>query len=132
MKNVVSVLVVSLLFVTMVSCSSVSKNEESIELDGKYVGVLPCASCPGIETTFNFSANGTLLKSTNYIDNGVVDVDLPGYWHVEDDSIICISWQVKAPMEYYKQTSDSTIVMLSSDKSEITGELAPFYVLRKQ
>jgi len=40
----------------------------SLDWDGTYRGVLPCADCPGIETVITLTADGTYLRTVRYLE----------------------------------------------------------------
>ena len=42
--------------------------ENSVDWNGIYVGTLPCASCPGIETKLTLNADKTYVLESNYLE----------------------------------------------------------------
>lgn len=51
---------------------------------GKFSGTLPCASCPGIDTTLELSAEGQFKLSETYQGEKDGKFNLDGTWTVED------------------------------------------------
>ncbi len=41
--------------------------KNTLDVDGKYVGVLPCADCEGIETSIILSPENAFVLETNYL-----------------------------------------------------------------
>lgn len=102
----------------------------SLDWAGTYYGVLPCASCPGIETELtltedlNYSIEGKYLGNDEYefSNNGVFSwsgnkIELEGM--DENDS----PWIYKV--------EENRIRRLDLNGDEITGDLASHYVLTK-
>ena len=46
-------------------------SRNSLDWAGTYRGVLPCADCPGIETTVTLRADGTYSATSRYLERDV-------------------------------------------------------------
>lgn len=51
---------------------------------GKFTGTLPCASCPGIDTTLELSAEGQFKLTETYQGEKDGTFNIDGSWTVED------------------------------------------------
>jgi uncharacterized lipoprotein NlpE involved in copper resistance len=49
---------------------------------GTYAGSLPCADCPGIDTTLVFAPDGSYVETMSYRERGVVNTTR-GHWSLE-------------------------------------------------
>lgn len=54
-------------------------------LAGTFTGTLPCASCPGIDTTLVLGADGTYELTEAYQDEPGPAIATEGSWSVEED-----------------------------------------------
>lgn len=101
--NRLSGCLVTVLFVS--GCSSVSpassqhsQQEEQQEVqkprnftlseNQSYLGVLPCASCPGIETHLDLLVNGRYILTENYQDRPDGRSSRMGLWEIEHDRLV--------------------------------------------
>ena len=95
---------------------------------GIYEGTLPAADCPGIRTTLYLKANKTYNRTSDYLERGVV-LDEAGEWTIDKKGII----QMKPLKDeaYQLEKMKDSVRFLMPDGKPIEGELAPFYVLKK-
>lgn len=56
----------------------------TLDLAGMYEGVLPCASCPGIETTINLYADGSFTRTMVYRDQADGTDQDAGQWWMQE------------------------------------------------
>jgi uncharacterized lipoprotein NlpE involved in copper resistance len=49
---------------------------------GTYAGSLPCADCPGIDTTLVFAPDGSYVETMSYRERGVVNTTR-GHWSLD-------------------------------------------------
>lgn len=52
---------------------------------GIFAGVLPCADCPGIDTTLQLDADGSYVLTETYQESGVAPRTSEGTWSAEAD-----------------------------------------------
>src|SRR5690554_2309866 len=45
-------------------------SQNSVDWAGAYQGTLPCADCPGIETTLTLGDDGSYILRTTYLERG--------------------------------------------------------------
>lgn len=92
-----------------------------------YEGTLPAADGPGIRTTLYLRANGTYTRISDYIDRNFTDAE-DGRWKQEGRILI----MTPASDEPYRLAAEEKSVrFLDRDGNDITGPLAPLYVLKK-
>ena len=126
------------LFVT--SCNSVKKvtntpypdshtSQNSLDWQGTYSGITPCASCPGIETELTLTSDLNYVLTTKYIDNeGVYTVEGKFVWEGNQIKLEGIK-DGDGPSMY--KVEEGRIRQLDLKGKEITGQLAQNYVLTK-
>ena len=149
MKKVfkLTVLAAIALFVAA-SCSGNKKSNEStaaeavdmhtseISLDwaGIYSGVLPCASCEGIETELTLNDDGTYELSMEYLgveDDKAIVYSGPFSWD-ENGSVITLSGIGEGEASPYYRVEENQVRHLDLEGNIIEGDLATFYVLTKE
>lgn len=99
------------------------------DFTGMYSGTIPCADCMGIYTHITFKKDGKVAKSTMYLDSDGTSLNEYGTWTKNNDII-----EVKignSSSEFYTVKPNKTLVMLNSDKKEITGDLSKNYIFEK-
>lgn len=143
-KIILSVLTIATFSLATVSCDKtknqninkdVVDTEQSVESEtpidessvfGVYFGVLPCASCPGIETTITLNEDGTYERVENYLENEDADDSSKG-------EIVWIDNKTKISLgDYTYMVKENQLIMLNSDGELPKGELAEAYVLNKK
>jgi acyl-homoserine-lactone acylase len=105
-------------------------SRNALDWAGTYSGVLPCASCPGIETTITLSNDGTFERSLHYIDENPLPVRDSGTfsWN-EGGNAITLSPQDGDPQRY--QVGEHRLFHLDADGERMRGELEGHYVLEQ-
>lgn len=106
-------------------------SKTSLDWNGVYKGVLPCADCDGIETTLTLNADETYVITTLYIgkSDSVYNVSGTFTWD-ETGNKIKLSGVTSAPGEY--QVGEGRLFQLDMDGQRISGDLADLYILAKQ
>jgi len=104
--------------------------ETSLDWDGAYQGILPCADCEGIETVITLRKDLVYRKDTRYIgkDPKVFTAEGTFSWYDNGTSIM-LSGIKDGPACYL--VGDSRLFQLDKEGNRITGELAGRYVLKK-
>ena len=140
-KTTFAAFIITLLFV---SCNNQQRNissqqifedhhtaENSLDWEGTYTGIIPCADCEGIETwlTLNEDLSFTLVR--NYLKNKAI---------VSDTTVGDFEWQknnVKLQEDkpngetLFFSIEESQVRQLTNAAKEVEGELANHYILRK-
>lgn len=93
-----------------------SKGFDSKSFVGGFTGILPCASCPGIETTIEFKADGYYNLSEAHMGEGKGPQNADGTWTVEEDGkVVRLDPSDRAePDRVYAIVSKDEITMLDS------------------
>lgn len=99
-------------------------------VSGMYEGVLPCADCPGIETTLSFDNDSNVSKTVLYQDSKGAAETEKGKWKL-NGPYVEVTFKDNQT-EFYLIKTDSTIAILDQDKKEIQSELASHYILSKE
>ncbi|HLT50596.1 MAG TPA: copper resistance protein NlpE N-terminal domain-containing protein, partial [Arenibacter sp.] len=99
MKNLKIIMAMAALASTIISCNS-KKNkinagfedhhtaQNSLDWQGTYSGILPCADCSGIETALILNADNTFVLTSLYLGKGDVGTDtLKGKFQWNGNSI---------------------------------------------
>ena len=140
-KTTFAALIIALVFV---SCNNQQRNissqqtfedphtaENSLDWEGTYMGVIPCADCGGIETwlTLNEDLSFTLVR--NYLKNEAV---------LSDTTVGDFEWQknnVKLQENkpngetLFFSIEENQVRQLTNNAKEVEGELATHYLLKK-
>lgn len=101
--------------------------ENSLDYEGTYKGTMPAADCPGINITLNLLEDGTYSETNEYIERSTFEDK--GTYHVEGNVLTAVS--EKNDTSYYK-VEENQLKKLNKEKAEVTGELAKYYILKKQ
>ncbi|MFN3300777.1 MAG: copper resistance protein NlpE N-terminal domain-containing protein [Sediminibacterium sp.] len=122
------------------SCSSTNQNtntnnfdahssQNSLDWQGTYFGVLPCASCPGIETELTLTNNQAFILTRKYIDKKEIFTS-KGTFIWNDNSIKLIdSINKENPITF--KVEEGRIRQLDVNGNIIEGALASSYLLTK-
>jgi len=96
------------------------------ELPATYTGLLPCASCPGIESHLLLRNDG-FREVSWYIDRDEGPVTNVGSWSVSGDTLTLSGENV----DRYKRflIENSHLRMLDQERHKIEGELSDNYLL---
>jgi len=104
----------------------------TLDWNGTYKGVLPCADCQGIETTLMLNKDSTYEITTKYLGGKKeVGVNEKGTfsWNAEGNTIT-LSNAKDRPAQYF--VSENKVTQLDMQGNKITGDMAAKYVLTKQ
>ncbi len=106
-------------------------SSNSLDVDGEYIGTLPCADCEGIKTTIKLNTDKSYVKQTSYLGkDGKVFEDKGFYsWNSEGNTITLIG-VTNAPNQYF--VGENMLIQLDMEGNRITGNLSDKYVLRKK
>ena len=127
-----------LILITIFACAALwgcvhadggHSSRDSLDWAGTYVGILPCADCPGIHTTMTLNPDQTYALSTRYEGRQDATFEQKGVFSWSPDGSMLILDDAKTSA--YK-VGENTLRHLGMDGRVITGDLAENYVLRKQ
>lgn len=102
--------------------------ENSLDIEGTYTGTLPAADCPGIKTTLTLGNDKSFTLISEYIDRKDATYTEKGAYALEGN---LLTLTFENDNQYYK-VGENTLTRLDRDKKEVTGELASYYILKKQ
>ncbi len=102
--------------------------EYALDYEGVYKGTYPCADCEGIQVTLTLGSDSLFVYETIYLgekDGRFVD---RGKYTVEEN-ILTIQ-QKNEPVYFF--VGESSLTLLDKDLKPSSGELADYYILKKQ
>ncbi|WP_162127594.1 copper resistance protein NlpE N-terminal domain-containing protein [Flavobacterium phycosphaerae] len=105
--------------------------KNTLNYEGNYKGILPCADCEGIETTVCLNENSTYTIRTTYIGKGNKIFEQKGTfsWN-KAGNIVTFDNVENAPNQY--EVAKNTLTQLDMSGKKITGNHATDYILAKQ
>lgn len=102
----------------------------SLDWDGTYAGILPCANCEGIETFLTLSVEGTFVLRTRYLGKDDQMFTEQGSFVWEDNgNVIRLQDMAHGPDRYH--VAENLLFQLDLQGEAITGNLADLYSLRR-
>lgn len=106
-------------------------SQNSLDWQGTYKGVTPCADCEGIETEIVLNADLTFTLKTKYLGKGDGKVFQETGSFVWDKMGGIISLEgLKGRTTHYK-VGENRLIQLDMEGKVISGALAEKYVLKK-
>lgn len=104
--------------------------QNSLDIEGTYKGITPCADCEGISTEVTLKADSSYTLKTKYLGKGDGKFsEQQGSFTWIDGSIIELKSVNNAPAKYF--VGENTLTQLDMNGDKITGDLADYYVLKK-
>jgi heat shock protein HslJ len=102
----------------------------SLDWDGTYKGVVPCASCEGIKTTLTLNEDLSFVLLTQYLGKSEEVFEVKGTfkWN-EAGNTIMLDGVKDAPNQFF--VGENTLIQLDMSGNRITGDLAEKYMLSK-
>lgn len=96
-----------------------------VDWQGTYFGVMPCASCPGINTLLTLNSDGTYEKTIEYIESNDMPITTKGTFERDDSREVLILGDSS-----YK-VGENQLTLLDQNLKKIEGELSENYILIK-
>ncbi|MDX2271665.1 MAG: copper resistance protein NlpE N-terminal domain-containing protein [Cyanobacteriota bacterium] len=105
-------------------------SQTSLDWAGVYQGVVPCASCSGIETTLTLNPDRSYRLTLRYLGESDEEIERSGTfsWN-EQGNTITLSNSDNAPSQYL--VGENQLIQLDQQGERITGGLADQYILSK-
>ena len=102
-------------------------NKNALDWPGEYEGVVPCASCEGIQTHISLRADNSFELKTVYLgkDDRIFKVTGTAVWDAQGRNIT-----LSEGSQYL--VGENQLIMLDTEGKRITGELAEHSVLKKK
>lgn len=113
---------------TAISIGDNSQN--ALDWTGTYTGVLPCADCPGIETTVTLNSDLTYTRVMNYLERDTKSEKQGNFQWVDNGSKVILLNEDGSAAARYK-VGENQLIQLGGDGNEIKGALAQSYILKK-
>lgn len=104
--------------------------KNSLDVIGKYKGVLPCADCEGIETIIELKADSTYSREMKYLGKKDNLFTATGTWTWASEFVINLGSIKEGPNRYF--VAEGKLVQLDMSGKKISGSLADKYELKKQ
>lgn len=104
-------------------------SQNAIDWDGTYSGTVPCADCPGIQTTLVINADETFTYTGEYMDRDLIVEDNGKFmWHDNGSTIHLVGKEINMKLK----VGENRLFMLDQEGNPIEGELADHYTLQKK
>ena len=102
-------------------------SQNSLDWAGSYEGVLPCASCEGIQTLITLQSDNSFVQETVYLgkDEKILKLMGKAAWDEKGQKIT-----LDDGTQYL--VGENQLIMLDTEGQRITGDLAANYVLKKK
>ncbi len=104
--------------------------KNSLDVVGKYKGILPCADCEGIETTIELKADSTYNREMKYLGKKDNLFTASGNWTWVSEFVISLGSIKEGPNRYF--VAEGKLLQLDMSGKKISGPLADKYELKKQ
>lgn len=108
-------------------------SQNSLDWNGTYSGITPCASCEGIKTTLTLDYDNTYKLDTEYLgeqDNLFTETG-KFKWNKSGGKISLISTHQEGAEKQFL-VGENQLFMLDTQGQRITGALADYYRLAKE
>ena len=139
MRNSVSLSILLILSIFSISCASQKKQAKtpatvgdnsmtSLDWNGIYRGILPCADCPGIKIQLLLNSDMTYKVKTSYLERGTEYESEGSFSWNETGNIIALDSNFN--QKYL--VGENLLIQLDGEGNRITGDLAPRYILEKE
>jgi len=112
--------------------ATADNSKNSLDWDGVYRGVLPCADCPGIQTTIHLNKDQSFRSTVRYLgkEDNVFEHSGNFTWNAEGNTItLSNAGNNNQPLNYF--VGENTLTQLDMQGQKVTGERATDYVLTK-
>ena len=112
---------------TQTTIPSGDTSQNALDWPGVYEGVIPCASCEGIQTTLTLQADNSFELKSIYLgkDETIFKVAGKFDWDTNGSKIT-----LSDGSKYL--VGENQLFMLDTDGNRINGELAENYILKKK
>ena len=110
--------------------SDIHSAQNSLDWSGTYSGIVPCASCDGIETELHLGKDLTYTLTTKYLDKQAELYSVNGTFEWIGNNIKLAGITEKDRPNMYK-VEENRLRQLDMAGNVITGELEHNYILTK-
>ncbi|NGM62186.1 copper resistance protein NlpE [Sphingobacterium sp. SGG-5] len=107
---------------------TVHTSQNSLDWQGTYEGITPCADCPGIKTTVELRSDETFTYQAAYLERDFSVADSGKFmWH-DNGSAVHLQGE-NTDMKF--KVGENQLFQLDQSGQQITGDLADHYILKK-
>lgn len=106
-------------------------SRNSLNYEGVYRGVLPCADCSGIETTITLDRSGNYTRTMKYLGKAGDATYTDSGKYKWDETGNKIELDSESAVGKY-QVGEGRLFQLDLEGNRITGDLAEHYILIKE
>jgi len=111
------------------TAATAHNSQNSLEWNGTYEAVVPCADCPGIKTTLLLNKDKTFSITEEYIDRNSKNNDKGTFDWDATGSVITLNGK---SANYKYKVGENKLFQLDMDGKEITGPNKDLYVFNKK
>jgi heat shock protein HslJ len=113
--------------------SNTDNSMNSLDWEGTYTGIVPCADCEGIQTTINITKDLKYNIKKVYLDqsNHIYENSGTFNWNKAGSMIILSNINAENGATKY-MVGENQIIQLDLNGNRITGALADKYILKKR
>ncbi|MEM0575634.1 copper resistance protein NlpE [Flavobacterium polysaccharolyticum] len=107
-------------------------SETSLDWDGVYAGITPCANCKGIEIELVLRKDKTFVLKTKYVGKGAekINTEKGTFSWDESGSVIVLHGLEYKPNQY--KVGENHLVQMDRQGKVVEGSLASKYILQKK
>lgn len=104
-------------------------SRNSLDYDGTYSGVIPCADCPGIKVRITLDLEGNFTRTMAYLERPDIFASEGTFVWDDTGSIITL---IDGDDRQMFRVGENTLTMLDGEGNVITGDQAGMFILRKE
>jgi len=111
--------------------SPAHNSRNSVDWNGTYRGIVPCADCEGIKTEVVLHRDGTYEINQKYIgeQDSIFNETGKFEWNEAGSKITLLNEEDAKKRQF--QVGENKLIMLDADGEQIKSELSKYYVLEK-
>lgn len=114
---------------TVKSPDSAHHSQNSLDWNGTYEAIVPCADCPGIKSTLTLNKDKTFNITEEYIDRNSKNNDKGTFEWDASGSVITLNGK---SAKYKYKVGENKLFQLDMDGKEIDGPNKDLYVFHKK
>jgi len=134
----IKLLIFSTLLLNLFSCVTTKKttsnnSRNTLDWNGVYTGILPCADCEGLQTKIRLNKDFTYESETKYLGKSEETIKVTGRfrWDKKGNTITLANLNQETSASQYA-VGENRLTQLDLKGEIITGDLASLYILNKQ
>ncbi len=140
MKYLFFFFIIGIITFGLTACNSTKKQEKSsvpkadnsmnsLDWNGTYQGILPCADCPGIKTQLVLTSDLTYVLKMKYMERSVAIIETQGKfsWNSDGNKIT-----LDGNGHQMYLVGENRLFSLDGEGNKITGDLADRFIFKKE